>query len=352
MADNQTNVPEQTGDADQQETKALWPRKGRQLPLRELIAGLSQQASENAETSDDPQEDNSPVDEGELQDQQLSGGKEQPAEVKEKSQVDEIAKLRHELNSAQGRLKPTQQRLEATQSENANLRAQLETAQRRIAELEASQKELEELRHSRKAYDVKARIQEQFPDVDPAYAEAIVSAVSEFNQPHTASVQQQQTAQPQQQQAGSYGQVNVVQDKITQVLADTRRNVGSLRAMAGDQDFRDWVDSRPDVGAVLTVFMQSTSVEDVEKYAEQIDRFMDEYFDRELEQPSQPASTPVRQQPAGVNQHLSRNGKRTIDRREYERRRAIIMPKLRSRDAKERAQANKELSELQSLFRN
>lgn len=352
MADNQTNVPEQTGDADQQETKSLWPRKGRQLPLRELIAGLSQQASENAETSDDPQEDNSPVDEGELQDQQPSGGKEQPAEVKEKSQVDEIAKLRHELNSAQGRLKPTQQRLEATQSENANLRAQLETAQRRISELEASQKELEELRHSRKAYDVKARIQEQFPDVDPAYAEAIVSAVSEFNQPHTASVQQQQTVQPQQQQAGSYGQVNVVQDKITQVLADTRRNVGSLRAMAGDQDFRDWVDSRPDVGAVLTVFMQSTSVEDVEKYAEQIDRFMDEYFDRELEQPSQPASTPVRQQSAGVNQHLSRNGKRTIDRREYERRRAIIMPKLRSRDAKERAQANKELSELQSLFRN
>lgn len=352
MADNQTNIPEQTGDADQQETKSLWPRKGRQLPLRELIAGLSQQASENAETSDDLQEDNSPVDEGELQDQQSSGSKEQPAEVKEKSQVDEIAKLRHELNSAQGRLKPTQQRLEATQSENANLRAQLETAQRRISELEASQKELEELRHSRKAYDVKARIQEQFPDVDPAYAEAIVSAVSEFNQPHTASVQQQQTAQPQQQQAGSYGQVNVVQDKITQVLADTRRNVGSLRAMAGDQDFRDWVDSRPDVGAVLTVFMQSTSVEDVEKYAEQIDRFMDEYFDRELEQPSQPASTPVRQQSAGVNQHLSRNGKRTIDRREYERRRAIIMPKLRSRDAKERAQANKELSELQSLFRN
>lgn len=352
MADNQTNVPEQTGDDDSQVKTSLWPRKGRQLPLRELIAGLNQQANENEETSDDPQDDNAPVDEGKLQDQQPPGGKEPPAEVKEKQQVDEIAKLRHELNSAQGRLKPTQQRLEATQSENANLRAQLETAQRRIAELEASQKELEELRHSRKASDVKARIQEQFPDVDPAYAEAIVSAVSEFNQPKAETKPQHENAQAQYQQAGSYGQVNTVQDKITQVLADTRRNVGSLRAMAGDQDFRDWVDSRPDVGAVLTVFMQSTSVEDVEKYAEQIDRFMDEYFDRELEQPSQPASTPVCQQPAGVNQHLSRNGKRTIDRREYERRRAVIMPKLRSRNAKERAQANKELSELQSLFRN
>lgn len=352
MADNQTNVPEQNGDADPQEKTSLWPRKGRQLPLRELIAGLSQQADENAEPSDDPQEDNAPIADGKLQDQQPQDGKEPPAEIKDKPPVDEIAKLRHELNSAQGRLKPTQQRLEATQSENANLRAQLETAQRRIAELESGQKELEQLRYSSKASSVKQKLQEQFPDIDPAYAEAMVSAISEFNQPRTEPVRQQQTDQQQQPLAGNYGQVNVVQDKITQVLADTRRNIGSLRAMAGDQDFRDWVDSRPDVGAVLTVFTQSTSVEDVEKYAEQIDRFMDEYFDRELEQPSQPTSTPVRQQPAGVNQHLSRNGKRTIDRREYERRRAEIMPKLRSRDAKVRAQASKELTELQSLFRN
>lgn len=354
MADNQTNVPEQPAAEPQPDKTALWPRKGRNVPLRELMAGLNKQADEQTDRDENTEDNDTPADDGEPQDRQPSDGKqlEQPAEVKEKTQADEIAKLRHELNSAQGRLKPTQQRLEAMQSENTNLRSQLETAQRRIAELESSQKELEQLRYSNKASSVKRKLQEQFPDVDPAYAEAMVSAISEFNQPYAASVGQQQTARQPQALVDNYGQTDVTQDKIRQVLADTRRNIGSLSAMAGDRDFRDWVESRPDVGAVLTVFMQATSVEDVEKYAEQIDRFMDEYFDRELEQPSQPTSTPVRQQPAGVNQHLTRNGKRTIDRNEYEKRRAAIMPKLRSRDAKVRAQANAELTELQSSFRN
>lgn len=354
--------------SEQKDTGALWPRTGRQKSMKELLAGLHEQAVAEREeqerlaaqgdnpTADETRQD--PAGNGEGQAEQT---REQPEhrEVKEpsadagtKQQADEIAKLRHELNSAQGRLKPTQQRLEAVQSENANLRAQLDTAQRRIADLEASQKELEELRHSRKASDVKARIQEQFPDVDPAYADAIVSAVSEFNQPKAETKPQHENTQTQHQQGFVYGQGNPVQDKMNQVLADSSRNIGSLRAMAGDPDFRDWVESRPEVGAVITVFTQSTSVSDVEKYAEQIDRYMDEYFDHEPTQPAQPTSTPVSNPPTGVSQHMTRNGNRKLSRSEYEKRRAEIIPKLRSRDVKVREQANRELSELQAQFRN
>lgn len=346
MDTNQENEIKPVGGEVQTETQNAKPRSTRGKSFQEILESLSTSKGQEEDQEADREPDNDDAD-GRSLDRTDENRNAHDGNI---SQNDEIARLKHELSSVQGRLKPTQQRLDALQRENANLRNQLENAQRRMAEFEEVQKELEELRYTRKAMDVKSKIQERFPDVDPDYAEAIVSAVSELqskthNQTRNAKEPVQETyAEPAQ---------NAVVERYNQILADTTRNIGSLRAMAGDPDFRKWVESRPEVGAVITVFTQSTSVQDVDKYAEQIDRYMDLYFS-ESDNASVTAETnvPVKQPEPSINRHTDRNGNRSISRSEYEKRRANLMFKIRSNNVKVRDKAIKELQELQSKFRN
>lgn len=347
---NTNTAPQEPESAD-----GLWQRPRRNASVREILAGLG---SQQQQPDDDESDDESPADEGApLEGGQSAGdAKDDGAKPKEESQpkqADEVAKLRHELASAMGRLKPAQQRIEVLQSEKTNLQSQLDAAHRRIAELEAGQQDLEDLRRTKKTQDVRAKLLEQFPDIDPAYAEALVVAAGEMAQP--AAKPQQTSVEPPAaalQSTPAVGQISPARAKMEQILADPRRNSGSLTVLAADPEFRNWVESRPDVGAMLTQFTQSTSVQDVESLAEQIDTAIDDYYNDLASVPdTKTPSTPVTQPASGVANLARRNGGRTMSRQEYERKRMELMTKVRSRDPKVREEASKELQTLQTQFR-
>ena len=354
-----------TAPQRQESSDSLWQRPRRNASVREILAGLGRQQQRPGDEAlgdealgDEALGDEAPANDGmQPEDEQSAGGaKDDGAKPKEESQPkqpDEVAKLRHELASAMGRLKPAQQRIEVLQSEKTNLQSQLDAAHRRIAELEAGQQDLEDLRRTKKTQDVRAKLLEQFPDIDPAYAEALVMAAGEMAQP--AAKPQQTSVEPPagaSQSAPAVGQVSFARAKMEQILADHRRNSGSLTVLAGDPEFRSWVESRPDVGARLTQFTQSTSVEDVENLAEQLDKDIDAYYlALASKQDDTPISTPVAQPATGVASMARRNGGRTISRQEYERKRAELMAKIRGRDPKAREDATKELQALQTQFR-
>lgn len=262
---------------------------------------------------------------------------------------DEVARLTHELKSAQGRLKPMQQRLEVAHQTISNQENMLAEKQRRIDELEAEMESLQEIRVQKRVQERRDRILERSPSIDIDSAEAMAYELeAERLAESKANSQKQQPRGTEANTQQGYGQADAVKIKINKLLNDPRRNVGSLPTLVHDPDFVTWAETKnPKVTTLVARFTSATSEADVEFLANELDVELEKYFTNTDEAVSG-VSTPVTR--TGVADHMTRKRTTTMSRQEYERKRKELMRDVRSSNYSVREEAQRKLNELHKAY--
>lgn len=305
-----------------------------------------ERAAEMAGNAEDNTQDNA---QDETQDQPQAPAV--PAQTAQQNSFgnDEVARLMHELKSAQGRLKPMQQRLEAASQTISNQEAALAEKQRRIDELEAELESLSEIRVQKRVQERRERIMERSPSMDIDSAEALAYALEEERLAESkANSQKQQPRGTEANTQQGYGQADAVKIKINQLLNDPRRNVGSLPTLVKDPEFVTWAETKnQNVPALITRFTNATSEADVDALANELDAELEKYFTNADEAVSG-VSTPVTR--TGVVDHMTRKRTTTMSRQEYERKRKELMRDVRSSNYRVREEAQRKLDELHKAF--
>lgn len=311
---------------------------------------LRKQAEERAaETAGDEENTNDGNNQDTAPDQPQAPAVSAPSQSQNSFGNDEVARLTHELKSAQGRLKPMQQRLEAASQTISNQEAMLAEKQRRIDELEAEMESLHEIRVEKRVQERRDRILERSPSLDIDSAEAMAYALEAErlaeNKVNNTKPQRKESDAPTQQ---GYGQTDTVKIKINQLLNDPRRNVGSLPTLVKDPEFVAWAETKnPKVTTLVASFTNATSEADVEALANELDVELEKYFTNTDEDVSG-VSTPVAR--TGVADHMTRKRTSTMTRQEYERKRKEYMRGVRSNDYRVREESQRKLDELHKAF--